>query len=86
MIETHSEHLFRRMQTLVAREELSTEECELYFVEKDQGQAQLRRLELDAYGRVTNWPERFFGDALGETEEQARLMFQRRMEAASKNA
>jgi predicted ATPase len=86
VIETHSEHLFRRMQTLVAREELSTEDCELYFVEKEHGQAQLRRLELDPYGRVTNWPDRFFGDALGETEEQARLMFGRRMEANRKNA
>ena len=86
VIETHSEHLFRRMQTLVAKEELSTEECELYFVEKDQGKADLRRLELDPYGRVINWPDRFFGDALGETEEQAKLMFQRRMEAATKNA
>jgi predicted ATPase len=85
VIETHSEHLFRRMQTLVAREKLSTEDCELYFVEKEQGQAQLRRLELDAYGRVTNWPDRFFGDALGETEEQAMLMFQRRMEATARN-
>ena len=77
VIETHSEHLFRRMQTVVAREELSTEDCELYFVEKEQGQAQLRRLELDAYGRVTNWPERFFGDALAETREQTRLTIHR---------
>lgn len=86
IVETHSEHLFRRMQTLVAREDLSTDDCELYFVEKEGGLAQLRRLELDAYGRVTNWPDRFFGDALGETEEQARLMFCRRMEAGRKNA
>jgi predicted ATPase len=86
IVETHSEHLFRRMQTLVAREDLSTDDCELYFVEKEGGLAQLRRLELDAYGRVTNWPDRFFGDALGETEEQARLMFSRRMEAGRKNA
>lgn len=77
IVETHSEHLFRRMQTLVAREDLSTEDCELYFVEKENGASQLRRLELDSYGRVTNWPDRFFGDALGETEEQMRLMFDR---------
>ncbi len=42
------------MQTLVAREKLGAEDCELYFVEKKQGQTQLRRLELDAYGRVMN--------------------------------
>jgi predicted ATPase len=86
VIETHSEHLFRRMQTLIAREELRIHECELCFVEKIEGHSRFRRLELDSYGRVTNWPERFFGDALGETEEQARLMFQRRMEASRGNA
>jgi AAA15 family ATPase/GTPase len=86
IVETHSEHLFRRMQTLIAREDLSTEDCELYFVEKDNGNAKLRRLELDVYGRVTNWPEHFFGNALGETEEQARLMFQRLMEGNTRNA
>jgi len=30
---------------------------------------------------VTNWPEQFFGDALGETREQAKLMFERQAKA-----
>ena len=59
---------------------------EFYSVQKEQGAAQLQRLELDPYGRVANWPDRFFGDALGETEEQARLMFNRRMGAGRNNA
>lgn len=83
IVETHSEHLFRRMQTLVAKKDLSTDDCELYFVEKEGGLAKLRHLELDAYGRVTNWPDRFFGDALGETEEQMRLYFERMEKAQS---
>ncbi|MBE2290946.1 MAG: DUF3696 domain-containing protein, partial [Xanthomonadaceae bacterium] len=37
---------------------------------------------LDRFGRVGNWPEGFFGDALGETREQARLMFERRRREA----
>ena len=86
IVETHSEHLFRRMQILVVKEHLGTEDCEMYFVEKEQGRAQLRRLELDPYVRVKNWPDRFFGDALAETEEQARLVFGRKMEANRKNA
>lgn len=77
IVETHSEHLFRRMQTLVAREHLTTRDCALYFVERQAAGSRLRRLELDGFGRVANWPERFFGDALGETEEQARLLFER---------
>ena len=79
IVETHSEHLFRRMQTLIARRTIQREHCAMYFVERDQNGSQLRHLELDNYGRVKNWPNQFFGDALGETAEQARLMFEQRM-------
>jgi predicted ATPase len=81
IVETHSEHLFRRMQTLIAREHLAAADCALYFVERDSSGSVLRRLEVDPYGRLTDWPDRFFGDSLGETEEQARLMFERCMAA-----
>lgn len=84
IVETHSEHLFRRMQTLVAKQEISTvAEAAMYFVEREHNYARLRELELDAFGRVRNWPEGFFGDALGETREQARLMFERQKGAKS---
>jgi len=78
IVETHSEHLFRRMQTLVAKEKTKVDDCAMYFVEKGKKGAQLRLLNLDEYGRVTNWPDQFFGDAMGETREQARLMFERK--------
>ena len=80
IVETHSEHLFRRMQTLIARQEIERDRCAMYFVERDKEGSHLRHLELDDYGRVKNWPEKFFGDALEETAEQVRLMFERRME------
>ena len=76
IVETHSEHLFRRMQTLMAKQAVNASEVAMYFVERDGKSAKLRTLELDGYGRVKNWPEGFFGDALGETREQARLMFE----------
>lgn len=78
IVETHSEHLFRRMQTLVAKQKLSTKDCRMYFVEREGADAVLNSLELDEYGRVSHWPEKFFGDVLGETREQARLMFERK--------
>jgi predicted ATPase len=78
IVETHSEHLFRRMQTLVAKGKTKVEDCAMYFVEKGKKGAQLRLLNIDTYGRLTNWPENFFGDAMGETREQARLMFERK--------
>lgn len=80
IIETHSEHLFRRIQTLIAREELKKNATAMYFVEREDKVASARTLEIDDYGRVTNWPKGFFGDALGETQEQARLMFERQSE------
>ncbi|HXF08051.1 MAG TPA: DUF3696 domain-containing protein [Candidatus Acidoferrales bacterium] len=82
IVETHSEHLFRRMQTLVARQTVSTDDVALYFVERGDKSAQIRALQLDEFGRIRNWPDRFFGDALGETREQARLMFERQKKGA----
>lgn len=81
IVETHSEHLFRRMQTLVARQKTSLDNVAMYFVERGKVGADLRPLNIDTYGRVTNWPDHFFGDALGETREQARLMFERQAKA-----
>jgi predicted ATPase len=80
IVETHSEHLFRRMQTLVARRKARRSDIAMYFVEKGRSGARLRSLPIDEYGRVSNWPPQFFGDALGETREQARLMFERQAE------
>ena len=65
------------MQTLIARQQASLEHTAMYFVEEDAASATIRELKLDRFGRVHNWPEGFFGDALGETREQARLMFER---------
>lgn len=81
LVETHSEHLFRRMQTLVARQTVATQDVALYFVERQGHAATLRELGLDDFGRLTNWPQGFFGDALNETREQARLMFERQQKA-----
>ncbi len=77
IVETHSEHLFRRMQFLVADEKVRPNKCKLYFVEARKGKAKLLELEMDPYGRVANWPKHFFGDATGEIERQTRRMLAR---------
>lgn len=78
LVETHSEHLFRRVQTLVAEERLREPDCRLYFVDQDDElSGRLSRLHLDEFGRVANWPKHFFGDALGEMERQTRRMLER---------
>ncbi|MEK8049559.1 DUF3696 domain-containing protein [Ideonella sp. DXS22W] len=77
IVETHSEHLFRRLQTLIARQDVRPDQAALYFVERNGQSAKLRELKLDNFGRVANWPEKFFGDTLGETREQTALAIQR---------
>lgn len=71
IVETHSEHLFRRMQTLIAQQKTTTEQCAMYFVESVRKQARLRPLEIDRFGAVANWPPNFFGDSVGEARAQA---------------
>lgn len=80
IVETHSEHLFRRMQTLMARRQVSPNDAAMYFVERKGKEAHMRPLELDDLGRVKYWPPGFFGDALGETREQTALAIQRAKE------
>lgn len=89
LIETHSEYLFRRLQYLLADgKKITQEECQLYFIDRHEGDtAHLERLQVDAFGRVANWPRHFFGDAVGETERQmARMMERMIAEAEARDA
>jgi hypothetical protein len=85
IVETHSEHLFRRMQTLIAKQQITTNDAVMYFVEREGKAARMRPLKLDDFGRVKNWPEGFFGDALGETREQTALAIQRAKELRARD-
>ncbi|MBV6447966.1 DUF3696 domain-containing protein [Nitrosomonas sp.] len=71
IVETHSEHLFRRMQTLIAKQQIIPKDAAMYFVERDGKAARMRPLELDDFGTVKNWPPNFFGDSVGEARAQA---------------
>lgn len=77
IVETHSEHLFRRMQTLIAKRHMTPNDAAMYFVEREGRQAKLRELISNNFGAIVNWPDKFFGDAIGEAREQAkaRLVF-----------
>jgi predicted ATPase len=85
IVETHSEHLFRRMQTLIAKEQVSRKDCVMYFVEREASEAKLRELETNEYGAVSNWPDKFFGDSLGEARQQAMARAEREMKTQAEN-
>lgn len=66
ILESHSEHLLRRLQRRMAEEKLLPEETALYFTYMEQGESHLEPLEIDAYGNIHNWPKNFFGNELDE--------------------
>lgn len=82
IVETHSEHLFRRMQTLIAQSEVSVDDCAMYFVEREGKSANLKPLRVEVGGRIREWPPKFFGDAVGEARAQAQALAQQRTESA----
>ena len=67
ILESHSEHLLRRLQRRIAEEQLQENDAALYFCQlNEQGNSELIPLELDVYGNINNWPVGFFGDEMGE--------------------
>jgi predicted ATPase len=66
IVETHSEHLLRRLQRRIAEEAVSNEEIALYSVDTEGGVSEIYELDVDPYGNIKNWPRNFFGDEIGD--------------------
>lgn len=66
ILESHSEHLLRRLQRRIAEESLASEDVALYFCDTDSGQSVLSELAVDEFGNIENWPKDFFGDDFAE--------------------
>lgn len=81
ILESHSEHLLLRLQRRIAEEAISSNEVRLHFCDAPRGVSTLTPLEVDLYGNIRNWPDKFMGDAFGETA-QAELVRLDRMQAA----
>ena len=66
LLESHSEHLLRRLQRRIAEEAFEPDDAALYFCEMREGASKLRQLEIDMFGNMHNWPDDFFGDLAGD--------------------
>jgi len=79
ILESHSEHLLRRLQRRIAEEEFKAEDAALYFcTADDKGTSHLEELKLNEYGYITNWPHDFFGDEMEDLAAQGKAMVKRR--------
>jgi predicted ATPase len=66
VVESHSEHLLRRLQRRIAEERLSPQKTALYFTNLKNGESTIEELRVDPYGNIVNWPQHFFGDEMGD--------------------
>ena len=78
IVESHSEHLLRRLQRRIAEEELPQDDLGLYFCREEKGQSTLDTLEVDPFGNIANWPQDFFGDKFGEIAAMSEAALNRR--------
>lgn len=82
ILESHSEHLLRRLQRRIAEEynHMTAEDAALYFCSiDDTGTSKLTSLELDTYGNINNWPQDFFGDEMGDLVAMTEAAMRRQM-------
>jgi AAA15 family ATPase/GTPase len=78
IIESHSEHLLRRLQRRIAEEEISRDNIALYFCDISKGVSKLEHLQLNLLGNIENWPEDFFGDEFGEMAAMTQAAMERK--------
>lgn len=80
IIETHSEHLLTRLQRRVAEQKIPPNELAMYFVERVKKGAELKPLQLDEYGDISNWPPNFFGDEMSDIAARTMAAMRRKIE------
>jgi hypothetical protein len=82
ILESHSEHLLRRLQRRIADETIQPKDAALYFCSTEQGESRLTPLELDLFGNIKNWPRDFFGDDFGEIAAMSQAALERKKRGA----
>ncbi len=78
IVESHSEHLLRRILRRIAEEELDPSMVHCYVINNGRSGSRIDRLDLDDYGNVRNWPTNFFGDPAEDVIAQSRSARERR--------
>lgn len=78
IVESHSEHMLRRLQRRVAEDALSKEQAALYFCAAKNGASEVRDLNLNLFGDIENWPKDFFGNEMEDIAAMSRAAMAKR--------
>ncbi|MBK6462396.1 MAG: DUF3696 domain-containing protein [Myxococcales bacterium] len=82
VVETHSEHFLNRLQRRIAEATLAPHDVAIYFARSTTNGAELEELKVNEYGDITNWPDNFFGDEMGDIVARTQAAAARREKAA----
>ena len=83
IVESHSEHILRRLQVRIAEAEsgfANPETIKMYFCQPRKGGSELSEVKLDRFGQIANWPDKFLGDISGDLHTMAKAAIRRRRE------
>jgi len=79
LVESHSEHFLRRLQRRIAEGVLTPDQTALYFCKPGPDGSTIEELKLDEYGNISNWPENFFGDEVGDLAAMTEAAMKRQL-------
>jgi predicted ATPase len=77
VIESHSEHFLRRLQRRIAEKVVARNEVAAYFCEPGLKGSSLISLDVDLFGNIRNWPDKFFGDTMGDAVAMTEAQMER---------
>jgi predicted ATPase len=86
LLESHSEHLLRRLQRRIAEAQIQSDQTAFYFVSAENGASRLAELQMDPFGNIQNWPQDFFGDMIGEMVAMTEAEMRRRQAGESEKS
>lgn len=66
IVETHSEHLLLRVRTRIAKGDIPPEKVSILYVERENNETSVTRLNLNGRGHFDKWPNGFFDEAYQE--------------------
>ena len=70
LIETHSEHIIRKLQIMFAKGEITDDDVIINYFDNIGGTTKVKKMEMDEYGFFKNpWPDGFFDESYDLTEE-----------------
>lgn len=71
LVETHSEYLINRLRLRIAQgtQERIATESPIYFIEKNDSASTIRKVEINRFGVIQDWPEDFFDQSDREVEK-----------------